>query len=203
MNKTDSERKGFGFESPNRGAKDEWLTPPDIIAALGGWESFDLDPCSPVVRPWPTARRHYTVEDDGLRQSWGGRVYLNPPYGPYTKLWMDRMLSHSNGVALIFARTETEAFDRIWRGASAYLFLARRLAFYHVDGTKGKCATAPSVLVSFDTDESEGRNAASLRQSGLRGGYFGRATVLNGGKSGGGSPPVEASLPLLGTEASL
>lgn len=45
------------------GGHDEWLTPPEIIKALG---AFDLDPCAPVVRPWGTAARHYTVQDDGL-----------------------------------------------------------------------------------------------------------------------------------------
>ncbi len=49
--------------------KDEWLTPKSIIDALG---EFDLDPCSPVIRPWDTARKHFTVEDNGLLQEWGG-----------------------------------------------------------------------------------------------------------------------------------
>ena len=35
---------------------DEWLTPPYIIEALG---RFDLDPCSPINRPWDTATIHY------------------------------------------------------------------------------------------------------------------------------------------------
>lgn len=30
---------------------------------------FDLNSCSPVNRPWVTATCHYTIEDDGLRQS--------------------------------------------------------------------------------------------------------------------------------------
>jgi hypothetical protein len=48
---------------------DVWLTPPHIIQALG---SFDLDPCSPLNRPWDTAQKHYTIEDDGLTSPWGG-----------------------------------------------------------------------------------------------------------------------------------
>lgn len=34
------------------GGHDEWLTPPEILLALG---PFDLDPCAPIVRPWETA----------------------------------------------------------------------------------------------------------------------------------------------------
>ena len=43
-------------------SKDEWLTPPHIIRALG---EFDLDPCAPHIsrRPWNTAKRHYTGDD--------------------------------------------------------------------------------------------------------------------------------------------
>lgn len=52
---------------------DEWLTPPELLRALG---PFALDPCAPVVRPWDTAERHYTVEDDGLSIPWVGRVWL-------------------------------------------------------------------------------------------------------------------------------
>jgi hypothetical protein len=33
---------------------EEWLTPPGIILALGGADSFDLDPATPAVQPYPT-----------------------------------------------------------------------------------------------------------------------------------------------------
>ena len=88
------------FERTETG-KDEWLTPPEIIHALG---CFDLDPCAPVVRPWPTATRHYTIEDNGLVQPWDGRIWCNPPYGTETGRWLARMAEHGNGIALIFAR---------------------------------------------------------------------------------------------------
>ena len=61
-------------------ATETWFTPPAIIEALGGAGSFDLDPCSHIDRPWPTARRHLTIEDNSLIVPWDGRVFLNPPY---------------------------------------------------------------------------------------------------------------------------
>ena len=91
---------GFGFERTE--GKDEWLTPPEIIKALG---SFELDPCSPINRPWDTAAKHYTIEDNGLSLPWHGRVWMNPPYGDATEMWMQRLAEHGNGIALIFART--------------------------------------------------------------------------------------------------
>lgn len=43
---------GMGSHQSAAMLKDEWLTPPEIIKALGGPESFDLDPCAPIKRPW-------------------------------------------------------------------------------------------------------------------------------------------------------
>ena len=96
-----------GHHAPNKGAKDEWLTPPSIVRTLG---PFNLDPYSPIHRPWETADRHLTVLDDGLTARWAPHefVWLNPPYGPETWGWLKRLADHpGGGVALIFARTET------------------------------------------------------------------------------------------------
>jgi len=128
--------------------KDEWLTPPDIIFALG---HFDLDPCSPINRPWDTAYRHYTVEDNGLYLPWEGRIWCNPPYGTETGKWMQKLAKHGNGIALTFARTETRwFFESVWKHAHALLFLKGRLKFHHVSGKEGNPATAPSVLIAYD-----------------------------------------------------
>lgn len=119
----------------------DWLTPPWLLAALGGAEAFDLDPCAPVARPWDMARHHYTIQDDGLTQPWqitGERkteVFLNPPYttGVIGK-FMGKMVEHGAGIALIFARTETEAFhETVWRAADAVHFLEGRLHFHVPD----------------------------------------------------------------------
>jgi hypothetical protein len=144
--------------------KDEWLTPPHIQQALG---SFDLDPCAPINRPWDTANCHYTISDDGLKQEWFGRVFCNPPYGLEAATWLDRLASHGNGIALIFARTETRMFfDHVWRRADAVLFIEGRLHFHHVDGTRAKAnAGAPSCLIAYGK-----YNAHTLMDCGL--GHF-------------------------------
>lgn len=119
---------------------------------------FDLDPCSPIARPWDTAALHYTIEDDGLSQPWEGRVWLNPPYGKHAAKWLERLADHGNGIALIFARTETRMFfNQIWSRADALLFLHGRLFFRRADGSGENNAGAPSVLVAYG-----GRNAVSL-----------------------------------------
>jgi hypothetical protein len=153
-----------GHQSANS-YKDEWLTPPWILQKLG---HFDLDPCAPVNRPWATAAEHYTVEHDGLSRRWWGRVWLNPPYGKHTGAWLARLAQHGNGVALVFARTETEMFHRhVWESGSACLFLEGRLTFYHVDGTRARHnGGAPSVLVAYGTT-----NAEAMRDSGIQGAF--------------------------------
>lgn len=129
---------------------DEWLTPPELIRALG---EFDLDPSSPINRPWDTANKHYTIEDDGLVQPWEGRVWCNPPYGRETFKWIDKLAVHNNGIALIFARTETIGFhDHIWNRADAIFFFKGRLKFHYVTGEQGGPANAPSCLVAYGRD---------------------------------------------------
>lgn len=153
-------KTGMGGHQSAAMKNDEWLTPPAILAALG---AFDLDPCAPVIRPWPTAARHFTTADNGLVQPWAGRVFLNPPYGGPTIVgpWLERMALHNHGTALIFARTETKPFFAfVWERASAVLFLRGRLYFHYVDGREADAnAGAPSVLVAYgarDADILEG-----------------------------------------------
>jgi hypothetical protein len=155
-----------GHHRGYRGATDEWLTPPAIIAALG---PFDLDPCAPVQRPWDTATRHYTVKDDGLSKPWFGRVWLNPPYGPQVGRWLKRLAEHGDGIALVFARTETEAFQQyVWARADALLFLFGRLHFHELTGqVAANNAGAGSVLIAYGSP-----NGDRLERSGLTGKFI-------------------------------
>lgn len=157
---------GFKHERAHRGAKDEWLTPPWVLQAIG---PFDLDPCAPRVRPWMTAENHLTEEDDGLAQPWRGRVWLNPPYGPQTFRWLSKLADHGCGTSLIFARTETKGFaEQVWKRADAVLFLTGRLRFFNVDGSPGPTtAGAPSVLVAYGLYDT-----LRLRDCGLKGHFI-------------------------------
>lgn len=140
--------KGMGGYQSQRMLTDVWLTPRHIIDALG---PFDLDPCAPAVQPWPTGEKRYTNQDDGLAQEWAGHVWLNPPYGKEARKWLARLADHGDGLALIFARTETEMFfSTVWDRATAVLFLRGRLTFCRVDGTPAKAnGGAPSVLIAY------------------------------------------------------
>jgi hypothetical protein len=158
---SEGRKNGMGGHQSAAMLKDEWLTPPEIIQALG---AFDLDPCAPIVRPWPTAKHHFTVQDDGLSKEWFGRVWLNPPYGKHTDSWLERLSEHGNGIALIFARTETETwFKSVWDKASGILFIRGRLHFHHVSGQRAKHNSgAPSALIAFGSANAQALSKSSL-----------------------------------------
>lgn len=146
---------GIGGHHSKRSGTVEWLTPPSIIAALG---PFDLDPCAPLRQPYPTAARMFTRLDNGLIQRWSGRVWLNPPYSDgVIERWLAKMAEHDRGTALIFARTETEAFCRqVWDRATALLFMEGRINFHLPDGTMARGnAGAPTVLCAYGADDAD------------------------------------------------
>lgn len=158
-------KSGIGSHQSARMGKEEWLTPRYITEAVG---EFDLDPCHLENRPWDTAKRHYTKKEDGLTQCWEGRVWCNPPYGKKTSQWLRKLSDHNNGIALIFARTETKMFhEYVWQKATAVFFFHGRLHFHYPNGNRAKSnAGGPSVLIAYGDD-----NAEALRESGLPGHY--------------------------------
>lgn len=135
------------------GKNDEWLTPPEIVDALG---VFDLDPCAPALRPWGTAKRHISLPEDGLTAKWSGRVWCNPLFNRYQRpRWMEKMALYGYGSLLIPAATETEAFERwVWHSADAVMFLRGRPHFHFVDGTRAAFNSGTAICIaaygSFD-----------------------------------------------------
>jgi len=155
---------GIGSHTkPNQGATDDWITPRAILDAL---PRFDLDPCECIPQPWPCAVEAYNRNQNGLLQPWDGRVWMNPPYGRQTAEWLARLAQHGNGIALIFARTETDMFHRyVWERADGILFLRGRLFFHRPDGSRAPHnAGGPSCLIAYG-----GANVVALAESRLEG----------------------------------
>lgn len=150
-------RAGIGSHHSHTSITDEWLTPRWLVERLAGTRrgQFYLDPCAAVDRPWDTARRHLTVEDNGLTAPWpDSTVWLNPPYSQAER-WMRRMAAHDRGTALVFARTETAWWhESVWPHAVGVLFLRGRVRFCEPDGTPGKyTAGGPSALIAYGAGE--------------------------------------------------
>jgi DNA N-6-adenine-methyltransferase Dam len=137
-----------GHSVPGGGLSNEWYTPPGIFEALS--IDFDLDPCHPADRlPWIPAERTYCIADDGLSQSWEGRVWMNPPYGKEVGPWLERFVEHGHGIALVFARTETEWFHRHALAVDSWCLIRGRLTFVHGDRSPALFnAGAPSLLLA-------------------------------------------------------
>jgi hypothetical protein len=136
---------------------DDWYTQPFVIAALGGWRSFDLDPSSPRPQITRTARRVITKRENGLQRPWRGRVFLNPPYSdPLLEMFLARMAEHGRGTALLFARVATAAFHRfVWQRADAILFPKGRFDFIGEDGLKHHGAREAPALCAYGREDMD------------------------------------------------
>lgn len=159
----------LGGENQDAGSKQRqtrWLTPPSIVEPLG---DFDLDPCGAPGHE--LAQRTYLLEngDDGLRDPWFGRVWLNPPYGKEAEPFLAKLADYNRGTALIFARTETQTWHKIiWPKASAILFLEGRVTFLDPERVAAKANSgAPSCLVAFGQED-----AFALYLSGIPGKFI-------------------------------
>ena len=148
---------------PNCKAKgpysDEWYTPQTLVRSLG---KFDLDPCA---GPCNHAVENVRPDDCGLSIKWRGRVWLNPPYRDVTK-WLERMISHGNGILLVNARPETNWFQNTATYATA-LFLPKGRIKFERPNDAPKDPPVGSCLMAFGK-----RNALALSRCGLPGLFY-------------------------------
>lgn len=127
----------------------EWATPQDLFNKLDEEFKFTLDPCSTDENA--KCKKHYTIKEDGLSQSWGGeRVFVNPPYGRDIKKWVKKSWEEGRKkntivVMLIPARTDTSYFQDYIYNRSEIRFISGRVKFG--DGKSG--APFPSMIVIF------------------------------------------------------
>jgi hypothetical protein len=114
----------------------EWYTPAyiveGVIAVMG---AIDCDPCSNPAPYNVPATVHYTKADDGLAQTWEGRVFMNPPFGGNSmQHWMAKLRTElalgrcSEAICLVPARTEARWFQQLWQ-ADAMCFTRGRIEF--------------------------------------------------------------------------
>lgn len=127
----------------------EWSTPQHIFDELDSEFGFTLDPCA--TDKTAKCKEFYTVEDDGLRQSWDDHtVFCNPPYGREIKHWVKKASEARGGtvVMLIPARTDTAYFHDYIYNKAEIRFLRGRIKFL-INGVEKDAAPFPSMVVVF------------------------------------------------------
>ena len=123
--------------------ENEWYTPATYIkAAAETMGRIDLDPASSAkANETVGAAKFYTAEDDGLNQTWNGRVWLNPPYAQplcsrFAEAVAEKYERGEIAVACVLVNnaTETTWFQRMLGVSSAVCFPRGRVRFLDPGG---------------------------------------------------------------------
>jgi hypothetical protein len=141
---------------------DTWLTPRYILGQLG---NCDLDPCAADAQLHWCAPLSFQKHDDGLRQPWHGRVFMNPPFSD-TATWLRKHANHGSGISLVPASVESVVWrEVVWKCAKAVLLLHGRTRFCNPDGssTQGRPLRSIALIAWSEFD------AGVLERSALAG----------------------------------
>ena len=122
----------------NNSGCNEWYTPDEYIELA--WDvlgEIDLDPAScEFANRTIQAKQYFTVEQDGLRQDWRGRVWMNPPYSAELVQQFSAKFSAEyekgnieEGIVLVNNATETNWFIGLVKNAKAVCFPKGRIRY--------------------------------------------------------------------------
>jgi hypothetical protein len=112
------DRRGHVMRLLGSSQDENWTTPQGFFNALNKEFHFNSDAAASATNA--KCSHFYTREDNALSKTWGGRVWLNPPYGRImTPVFIRKAWEERNNckviVVLVPARTSTKWFrDYVW-----------------------------------------------------------------------------------------
>ena len=118
----------------------EWYTPKEFIDAVHAvLDEIDLDPAtSEFANQTVQAKKIYTIESNGLDETWEGKVFMNPPFkSEIINKFVPKLINHylkndiSEAILLTDSCTETKWYQEALKTASAYCHPKGRLKFYN------------------------------------------------------------------------
>jgi hypothetical protein len=137
----------------------EYYSPKEIVdAARRVMGVIDLDPASSAIaNQIVRAKHYYTIEDDGLTQTWYGNVWMNHPFSRTNNpKWIDRLRVEyeigdvSQACCICFAATSENWFQPLYD--YPLCFLSPRTNYYLPDGTLKEDVTKGSVVGYLGTN---------------------------------------------------
>jgi len=142
----------------NNSGNNDWHSPSDIIeAARDTMGSIDTDPASSeIANKTVKAAVYYTEQTNGLDKTWGGNVWMNPPYNQplieqFTEKFVNELPNIKAGIVIVNNATETKWFTNLSAKASAICLVAGRVKFLEPMGSKGNPLQG-QVILYFGTD---------------------------------------------------
>lgn len=133
----------------------EWNTPANIIeSARSVLGTIGLDPASNeaanvVVR----ATRFFSLQDDGLKHDWGGKIWLNPPFSrDLINLFVAKLVRHvqdgsvTEAIVLTSNTTDTQWFATLSGVAVAVCLPTGRVRFWKGTGVAAQSSLGTAIF---------------------------------------------------------
>lgn len=135
------------WESP--GKSDEYYTPKYVSDALEC--HFDTDVAAPKDRTHCHIPADRFITENSLDMEWTGFCWMNPPFGGRNSIqgWLNKMITHGNGIALTPDRTSAEWWQDTAQRAHGVLFVAGKIKFIRPDGSIAKQPSNGTTLFAF------------------------------------------------------
>ena len=139
------------FTSMEKSSKtDVHPTPDKITDFLYQFFEIDLDPCSDMGKNIK-AKKHYTIEDNGLEQTWQGNVFINPPFSEVAQ-WSQKAITdyQSGNITELIFLSKFDArvgwFKPLMNTAPMFCVVEGYVSY---EGNDGDSATFSTVLWYF------------------------------------------------------